>query len=127
MSTPFVSITARDRTRFFLLTRRQSNPLSMPAMVPALDTWRNPSSDNTTSPNLQCRRRRGQPGTKAGTNRFTSVFDFSARQVGANDFFVNRAGLPLAPFRYNQFVATRRSDPQGNILLGSTKVCAGPR
>lgn len=45
--------------------------------------------------------------TKSGTNKLHgALFDFLRNdKMAANDFFINRAGRPRAPFRFNQFGA----------------------
>ncbi len=46
--------------------------------------------------------------TRSGTNQFHgALYEFFRNNVlNANDFFANRGGLPISPFRYNQFGGT---------------------
>ncbi len=109
----FVSINgSRPNQNSFLLDGgANSNPaFNGPAMFPSLDSV---EEYKVQTNNFSAEFSNAAGGvinlvTKGGTNQFHgAAFDFLRNdKLGANDFFVNRAGLPRAPFRYNQFGGT---------------------
>ncbi len=108
----FVSINgSRPNQNSFLLDGGvNSNPaFNGPAMFPSLDSV---EEYKVQTNNYSAEFSNAAGGvvnlvTKSGSNQFHgAVFEFLRNdKLVANDFFVNRAGLPKSPFRFNQFGA----------------------
>ncbi|MSV28079.1 MAG: TonB-dependent receptor [Bryobacterales bacterium] len=108
----FVSINgSRPNQNSFLLDGgANSNPaFNGPAMFPSLDSV---EEYKVQTNNFSAEFSNAAGGvinlvTKSGTNQLHgALFDFLRNdKMAANDFFINRAGRPKAPFRFNQFGA----------------------